>query len=135
MSINVEDVGKLVEKINELLVVLNGVTEDLQHVSSSLKSLASQIGSPEPQKAIPVAPIDDDKETSNNKVKMMFPEDLAALLNFEEKEEYIIVRPRQFLGVDNFARIASIVREMSGEYISDGKNSHFRIHRKRKNRI
>ena len=61
----------------------------------------------------------------------MFPEELAVLLNFEEKGEHIIVKPRQFLGSENFARIASIVREMDGEYISAGKNSHFRISKKR----
>ena len=65
MSINVEDVRTLVEKINELLVVLNGVTEDLQHVSLSLKSLSSQIGSTEPQTAISEVPMDY-KETSDN---------------------------------------------------------------------
>jgi hypothetical protein len=37
------------------------------------------------------------------------------------------VKPRQFLGSDNFAKIASIVREMDGDYVSAGKQSHFRI--------
>ena len=49
------------------------------------------------------------------------------MLNFEEKEEYIIIKPRQFLGADNFAKIASVVRELNGDYISAGKDSHFRV--------
>lgn len=62
---------------------------------------------------------------------MMFPEDLENLLNFEEKDDYIIIKPRQFLGSENFAKIASVVREIGGDYISAGKASHFRVSRKR----
>ena len=38
---------------------------------------------------------------------MSFPEELEARLSFEEKGEYIIIKPKQFLGSDNFAKIAS----------------------------
>jgi len=48
-------------------------------------------------------------------------------LSFEEKGEYIIIKPKQFLGSENFAKIASAVRGMGGEYISAGKDSHFRV--------
>lgn len=60
-------------------------------------------------------------------VKQLFPKDLEDMLLFEEKEEYVVIRPRQYLGSDNFAKIAAIVREASGEYISVGKDSHFRV--------
>ena len=61
---------------------------------------------------------------------MAFPEDLEALLGFQEKGDYIMVKPRQFLGSENFAKIASAVRGMGGEYISAGKDSHFRVPKK-----
>ena len=61
---------------------------------------------------------------------MMFPSELGDLLSFEEEENYIIVKPRQYLGGENFAKIASIVRGAGGEYISAGKESHFRIPKK-----
>jgi hypothetical protein len=64
-------------------------------------------------------------------IKMMFPEDLENLLSFEEQEDYIIIKPRQFLGSENFAKIASVVRGMGGEYVSAGKASHFRVPRKK----
>jgi hypothetical protein len=64
-------------------------------------------------------------------IRMMFPEDLENLLNFEEKEDFIMIKPRQFLGPENFAKIASVVRGIGGEYISAGKASHFRVPRKR----
>jgi len=60
-------------------------------------------------------------------VKNNFPKDLAELLTFEIEENCTIIRPRQFLGSDNFAKIASIVRNLGGEYISAGKESHFKI--------
>lgn len=60
-------------------------------------------------------------------VKTMFPEDLEQLLNFTEKDGYIVIKPRQFLGSDNFAKIASIVRGTGGDYVSAGKDSHFRL--------
>lgn len=60
-------------------------------------------------------------------IKILFPKDLEELLMFEETAEYFIIRPRQYLGTQHFAKIASIIREVGGEYISAGKESHFRI--------
>lgn len=134
MSQQEEKIGKLVERIDELLVILNRVAEDLRQVSGSLKSLAvSQITQPTAAPAAP-APVKtevSEKETSIEDIKMMFPEDLENMLSFEEKEDYIMVKPRQFLGSDNFAKIASIVRGMNGDYVSAGKQSHFRVPKKR----
>jgi hypothetical protein len=63
-------------------------------------------------------------------VRMAFPEDLEHLLNFEERDDYIMVKPRGFLGSENFAKIASTVRGLGGEYISAGRDSHFRIYKR-----
>ena len=60
----------------------------------------------------------------------LFPEDLRGLLSFEDQGEWTIIKPRQFLGAENFAKIAEIVRKHNGDYISKGKESHFRIPRK-----
>ena len=60
----------------------------------------------------------------------IFPKDLADMLVFEETSEWTIVRPRRFLGSENFAKIAAIVKEHKGEYISAGKDSHFRLPKK-----
>jgi len=56
-----------------------------------------------------------------------FPEDLASLLTFEEKKDCWIIKPRSYLGSENFAKIADIVRKHQGEYISAGKESHFKL--------
>ena len=62
---------------------------------------------------------------------MSFPPDLENLLNIDERNDYIIIKPKQFLGSENFAKIASAVRGMGGEYISAGKDSHFRVPKKK----
>lgn len=62
-------------------------------------------------------------------VSNLFPKDLADMVLFEQTETYITIKPRQYLGSENFAKIAAIVRDQNGEYVSAGKESHFRIPR------
>ncbi len=133
MSLEKEKLEKLVERIDELLVVLNKVAEDLRTVSASIKSLAvAQLTQPPLQVAHPVTISEvHEKKKVIEDVRMMFPEELDNLLNFEEKGDYIIIKPRQFLGSENFAKIASTVRGIGGEYISAGRDSHFRVPKKR----
>ena len=59
-----------------------------------------------------------------------FPENLRTMLTFEEQADAVIIKPKQYLGKENFAKIAGIVKEAGGEYISQGRQSHFRISRK-----
>ncbi len=135
MSADKEKLGHLVERIDEILLVLNQISEDLRTVSASIKSLAvGQItGSQAPPQAAPPAarqaPASDKKTLED--IRMMFPEDLDNLLSFEEKADYIMIKPRQFLGSENFAKIASTVRGIGGEYISAGRDSHFRVYKKK----
>jgi len=138
MSEQKENLEKLVERIDELLIVLNRVAEDLRQVSISLKSIAvSQLPQPiavQPTPApapLPVMPRVPERVKAVEDIKMMFPEDLESLLNFEEKEDYVMIKPRQFLGSENFAKIASIVRGIGGDYVSAGKGSHFRVPKKK----
>jgi hypothetical protein len=131
MSVQEEKLDKLVERIDELLVVLNRISEDLRAVAAAAKSMkVSQTSQPSPQPSTPVSHEIHEKQKSINDIRMVFPEDLEALLSFEEKGDYIMVKPRQFLGSENFAKIASAVRGMGGEYISAGKDSHFRVPKK-----
>ncbi len=131
MSGEKENLEKLVERIDELLVVLNRISEDLRTVSASVKSMAgSQPTQPAPQVTAPVSHEIHEKQKSVDDVRVAFPEDLEALLSFQEKGDYIMVKPRQFLGSENFAKIASAVRGLGGEYISAGKDSHFRVPKK-----
>jgi hypothetical protein len=66
--------------------------------------------------------------TAEDVKRSILPE-LVDYLRFEESTDYIVVRPRQFLGSENFASIADAVRQMGGEYVSMGRESHFRVPR------
>ena len=65
--------------------------------------------------------------TKLSNITEAFPEDLESMLLFEETQQYYVVRPRHFLGSEDFAKIASIVRAHNGEYVSAGRESHFRV--------
>lgn len=148
MSSEKEKLNQLLAKVEEISVTLNKVSDELKSVSASLKSLAvgqiTQPISPKPASTPALAPkapftptpppspaYDSSKQRSLDDIRMSFPEDLEARLGFEERGEYIMIKPKQFLGSENFAKIASAVRGMGGEYISAGKDSHFRVPKKK----
>ncbi|MDR2700213.1 MAG: hypothetical protein LBC12_05325 [Nitrososphaerota archaeon] len=152
MNSDKEKLNQLSTRIDELLITVNKITEELRSISASIKLLSGQkqpqtttstitpkttttttitttptinsTSAPPPQMETKLRSLDD--------IRMSFPEDLETKLSFEDKESYITVKPKQFLGSDNFAKIASTIRGMDGEYISAGKDSHFRVP-KRKN--
>jgi hypothetical protein len=123
---------EVLQRIDQLLVVLKDVLQDLSDISKTLKATLPPLPStttaptpaPTPMPAVPTGPLRSAKD-----VRTMFPTEFENMLNFTETPQYIIIKPRQFLGSDNFAKIAAIVRGNSGEYISAGKESHFRIPR------
>ena len=117
-------IEELSRKIDELLSVLNVISGDLAEVSKSLKSVSGSAAAPAPATVTPA------KMRNIEDVKQAFSSELGGMLTFEESENFIIVRPRRFLGSDNFAKIASVVRNLGGEYISAGKNSHFKVPKK-----
>jgi hypothetical protein len=139
MSADKDKIEALTKRVDELVLIMNGLMEDLRQVSASLKSLAvPQItqpiaAHPAPALSQPVvgAPQPQGKSKVIEDVKMLFPEDLDNLLSFEEKDDYVMIKPRQFLGSDNFSKIASVVRGVGGDYVSAGKASHFRVPKKR----
>jgi hypothetical protein len=122
MSEEKTNLDELTRKIDELLNVLKVISGDLTEVSKSLK----EIKEPAVASTISVTQASEKKQ-GTKAVKEEFSPELEGMLTFEDKGNYIIVRPRRFLGSDNFAKIASVVRNLGGEYISAGKNSHFKV--------
>ena len=130
MSTDKEKLNQLMEKVDEILLTLSKVSEELRLISASMKSLAvGQITQPTAQ--APASTPTAERKRSLDDIRMSFPEELESRLGFEEKGDYIIIKPKQFLGSENFAKIASAVRGMGGEYISAGKDSHFRVPNKK----
>jgi len=48
-------------------------------------------------------------------------------VNDTESNMFFVVRFKQFLGSENFAKIYTICRNLGGSYVSEGKKSHFTI--------
>jgi hypothetical protein len=114
----------LTARIEELITVLNYIVRDLSEVSKTLKATLQT-----PQSAPAAQPLEHMPEPDD--IASAFPEDLQRLLKFEDKGDYIVIRPSGFLGADNFGRIANIVRtKLGGDYVSAGKESHFRVPKK-----
>ena len=124
MSEGKPSIEELSQRIDQLLNVLNIISRDLAEISKSLKAG----GAPTVAPAIPVAATEGMRGVEG--VREAFSSDLEEMLSFEESGDYVVIKTRRFLGSDNFAKIASIVRSLGGEYISAGKNSHFKVPRK-----
>ena len=60
-------------------------------------------------------------------VKSAFSAETQGLLIFSETDTHVIIKPAKYLGSENFAKIAAIVRNIGGEYVSAGKDSHFKV--------
>ncbi len=123
-------VEEVLQRLSEVLDVLSKISEDLRDIASSLRKVKSPEKSPEKPLIRQPASLETPSRTAGKgveDVRMMFTKELEELLIFEDKESYIKVKPRQYLGSDNFAKIASTIREAGGEYISAGRDSHFRI--------
>ncbi|MEM1581655.1 MAG: hypothetical protein QXK89_03975 [Candidatus Bathyarchaeia archaeon] len=129
MSDNEVDIRDILKRIDDLTRVLKIISDDLTEISRMLKAYVTS------REEIPIT-----QESSLSQIQKLrviddvqrfFPQDLLGLLLFEVTGDYIIVKPRQYLGPENFAKIASIVREqLKGEYVSHGKESHFRVPRR-----
>jgi hypothetical protein len=130
MSTEKEKLNELMAKVDKLVADLSKTSEELRSLSASLKSLAVGQITQLPAQASTPQEIGS-KLRSPDEIRMSFPEELETRLGFEEKGDYIIIKPKQFLGSENFAKIASAVRGMGGEYISAGKESHFRVPKKK----
>jgi hypothetical protein len=119
---------ELAQKIDQLLDVLREISEDLTDISKNLKSVGgAPISTPPPATPTPPSPAAGIRSVAE--LRTIFPKELEDMLFFEEQGQYIIIKPRRFLGSENFAKIASLIRSAGGEYISAGRDSHFRIHR------
>jgi hypothetical protein len=117
-DLNIEE---LAQKVDELLNVLKVISGDLAEVTKTLQTVSKST-------TVPVVSSRSTEKKNNIKdVRQAFSSELAGMLLFEETGKFVIVKPRRFLGSDNFAKIASVVRDLGGEYISAGRNSHFKI--------
>jgi len=64
-------------------------------------------------------------------LKRLTPSDLFDLLEFEEGDDRFVIKPKGFLGYENFMKLAKVVRSLGGDYVSAGKDSRFEVPRAR----
>ena len=126
---------QLIKQIQEALLELNAIVSQPpteQNIPASMKAATKdQFNQPQtqqpPQPQSPQASLPALRTVED--VRMLFSEELDAMLSFEEKPDYVVVKPKQFLGSSNFAEVLGIVRAAKGEYISAGRDSHFRVYK------
>ena len=118
------NIQELAQKVDDLLNLLNAIAGDIAEVSKALKAVTRSAAAPA------VSVTNSEKKHDLNDVKQAFSSELTGMVLFEEIGKFVIVKPRRFLGSDNFAKIAFVVRGLGGEYISAGKNSHFKVSKK-----
>jgi hypothetical protein len=116
---------ELAQRIDQLLIVLKEISEDLTDISKNLKTEGPVTPTTAPIPSIP-SPAGAQMRTVAD-IRSTFPKELENMLFFEDAGSHIIIKPRAYLGSENFAKIASLVRGEGGEYISAGKESHFRV--------
>lgn len=57
----------------------------------------------------------------------LFSEQDLTKLDIREESDCYVIKPKKYLGRNTFGRISATVREAGGEYVSQGKQSHFRL--------
>lgn len=130
MSERKPSIEELAQRIDQMLTILKDISEDLADISKNLKGIVVSTSTSVPSASAQtpsVVPALAGRTRSIADVREIFPKELEGMLFFEETGTYINIRPRQYLGSENFAKIASLVRSAGGEYISAGKDSHFRV--------
>jgi len=141
---NTESVKALTESTNALTSTLVSKLRDTMVDKDAPRQLKEEIVSqkvkeetvqtptttpplPKPQLQPQTTSAPSQTQNAVDEAKMLFTKELEQMLIFEDQGEYIKIKPRQYLGSENFAKIASVCREMNGEYISAGKDSHFKL--------
>ena len=91
----------------------------LQKISNQLATITQILRS---DKGVPELTI---QATLMDKVTNGIPENLRKDLTFEDTQSGVVVRPRRYLGKQDFSTIARAITSLGGEYVSSGKNSHW----------
>ena len=97
---------------------------------SKIVSAEQPLMKSEPKEEVPSETIQNPTESPANnveKAKQLFSIELEDLLGFSEEDGYVKIKPLKYLGSDNFAKIAGVIRSAGGEYMSAGRDSHFRL--------
>jgi hypothetical protein len=99
----------------EIKIIVDGIEEWLQ-IGYAMQQKLLQLYGP-----VEYVPITD--------IELQFSTEQARVLNFDLQGDFWIITVKHHLETEDFKRIANIVRGLGGEYISAGKDSHFKVKR------
>jgi len=117
----------LIKEKNTFLADINTTLQGIEHQLCRMADGKTPVSAPAPAPA-PKAPTQAHPIDTTKEIRNLFPSDLETMLTFENPSvDLYVIRTKGFLGSENFAKIASIVRNAGGEYVSAGKDSHFRV--------
>jgi len=118
----------LVQELDDSLTPQEiGFTSVRNNVDAWIKEEVSKLSKTPPKESAPTEK-EKPKTITVDAVSKAFPQELRGKLYFEDTENHVIVRARHYLEPATFKQIADIVTErFGGEYISAGRDSHFRI--------
>lgn len=85
-------------------------------------------GSTPPPQSVKVDP--NDKLVKLTEALQVYIEDGSVAIDDKESATFYVVKILRFLGTEKFAIIGAIIRDFNGEYVSQGKNSHFNVPKK-----
>lgn len=120
--------GKQLKEIKEQNKVLTELLTKTLEKLNSVQPTQPPVQPVASQPVQPPAPVATDAGLEKVKVALAdYLKDGSLTVDDKENTMFYIVRSTKFLGTDNFAKIAGIVRGLGGEYVSQGKASHFKI--------
>lgn len=105
----------------EVLKVLVIIAAEVKAINQNMKTLM------EMKQAAPVsAPVQNSIDPKIQKIIDALGEDSSKVV-VERKGDQYIVKAKSFLGNQTFAKIATAIKGFGGQYISAGKESHFKV--------
>jgi hypothetical protein len=112
-------IGKTLKDTNELLATVLANQGKLQVAPVQAAPTPAPVASNDPKLAKISAALADFKDAEQKPV---------LTINANENTMFYIIKTTGFLGTDVFAKIARLIKtDFGGEYVSQGKASHFRI--------
>jgi len=108
------------DKVIEVLAEIRNWLEDVTEIIKAIDELIDMHTAKLEGKPVETTPKLED-------IKKAFPNQLLDKIEVTESEGMIFIKPKKFLGSKLFASLAEVCKQLGGEYISMGRDSHFRI--------
>ncbi len=115
MSLEKPELKELLRRLDELVRILKYLSEDLNEISKMLRTTMNSSIS-EPKQTIelnePTLSLELGETRTVEEVQKVFPQDLGRMLYFEVTEDYVLIKPRQYLGENSHSRQRPIERRI-----------------------